>query len=174
MAGHSKWKQIKHKKAASDAKKSKVFSKLTLLIGNEAKAAKGDRNAPNLRAAIEKARAENMPNENIERAISKANEQKELEHVTYEGYGPGGVGIVVQALTGNRNKAAAEIKHAFTKHSGSLGAIGSVTWGFTKEAGEWMPTTTIPLSDEDAEKLSELVESLEESDEVNAVYTNAE
>ncbi|HSE56820.1 MAG TPA: YebC/PmpR family DNA-binding transcriptional regulator, partial [Candidatus Paceibacterota bacterium] len=140
MAGHSKWKQIKHKKAASDAKKSKVFSKLALLIGNEAKAAKGDRNAPNLRAAIEKARAENMPNENIERAISKANEQKELDHVTYEGYGPGGVGIVVQALTANRNKASAEIKHAFAKHDGSLGAIGSVTWGFTKEAGTWTPT----------------------------------
>ncbi|HSE56757.1 MAG TPA: YebC/PmpR family DNA-binding transcriptional regulator, partial [Candidatus Paceibacterota bacterium] len=93
---------------------------------------------------------------------------------TYEGYGPGGVGIVVQALTANRNKASAEIKHAFTKHGGSLGAIGSVTWGFTKEAGTWTPTITIPLSDEDAEKLGELVESLEESDEVNEVYTNAE
>ncbi len=174
MAGHSKWKQIKHKKAASDAKKSKIFSKLALLIGNEAKKAKGDRNAPGLRTAIEKARSENMPNENIERAISRANEQKELEAITYEGYGPGGVGIIVEALTGNRNKAAQEVKHAFSKHGYSLGGIGSVAWGFTKEHTEWVPTMTIPLSDADAEKLSELVETLEESEEVNAVYTNAE
>lgn len=174
MAGHSKWKQIKHKKAASDAKKSKVFSKLALLIANEAKKSGGDRNSPGLRAAIEKARSENMPSDNIDRAISKANEQKDLESVTYEGYGPGGVGIIVEALTSNRNKASAEIKHSFSKHGGNLGAVGSVTWGFTKKDDNWIPNLTVPLGDADAEALGELVDALEESEEVNAVYTNAE
>ncbi len=174
MAGHSKWKQIKHKKAASDAKKSKVFSKLALLISNEAKKAGGDRNSPSLRTAIEKARAENMPNDNIERAISKASEQKDLEAITYEGYGPGGVALIVEALTSNRNKAAQEVKHIFAKHGGSLGGPGSVTWGFKKENGAWHTANGVLLSEEDAEKLGELVDELEESDEVNEVYTNAE
>jgi YebC/PmpR family DNA-binding regulatory protein len=175
MAGHSKWKQIKHKKAASDAKKSKVFTKLSQLISSEAKKSNGDTNSPGLRTAVLKARAENMPSENIERAIKKAAEQKEdFEHITYEGYGPGGVGIIIEALTTSRNRAAAEIKHIFSKHGGNLGAIGSVTWSFKKEESEWIPTLTIPLSDEDTEKLSILVDALEDSDEVNSVYTNAE
>lgn len=175
MAGHSKWKQIKHKKAATDAKKSKVFSKLAQLIAMEAKKCGGDTNSPGLRTAIQKARAENMPAENIERAIKKASEQKdELELILYEGYGPGGVGIVVEALTANRNKASQEIKHAFSKHGGNLGTPGSATWGFEKQDGAWNPTMTIPLSDDDAEKLSTLVDALEELEEVHEVYTNAE
>ena len=174
MAGHSKWKQIKHKKAASDAKKSKVFSKLALLIANEAKAANGDRNAPGLRTAIDKARAENMPNENIERAVAKANQSVALESIVYEGYGPGGVGIIIEALTANKNKASQEIRAAFSKHGGNMGAMGSVSWGFEKKDGTWNPTITVPISDEDAEKLSTLIDALEECDEVNEVYTNAE
>lgn len=175
MAGHSKWKQIKHKKAATDAKKSKVFSKLAQLIAVEAKKANGDIHAPGLRTVIAKARSENMPAENIERAIKKASEQKDgLEMVTYEGYGPNGVGIIIEALTGNRNKTSQEIKHAFSKHGGNLGAIGSVSWGFTKNDEGWIPVHTIPLSDEDTEILSLLVDTLEELDEVHEVYTNAE
>lgn len=174
MAGHSKWKQIKHKKAASDAKKSKIFSKLAILIANEAKKSNGDRNSPSLRAAIEKAREENMPNENIERAINKASEQRDLQSITYEGYGPGGVGVVVEALTSNRNKAAQEIKHAFSKNGGNLSTAGSVTWGFKRENMNWYPTTTVVVPEEDAEKLEGLILALEESNEVNAVYTNAE
>lgn len=175
MAGHSKWKQIKHKKAASDAKKSKLFTKLAQLISVEAKKSNGDVNSPGLRAVVAKARAANMPNENIDRAIKKASEQKEnYEMIIYEGYGPGGVGIIVETLTTNRNKAAGEVKHIFSKHDGNLGSIGSVTWSFKKEDGEWIPTITVPLSDDDAEKLETLIDALEESDEVNAVYTNAE
>lgn len=175
MAGHSKWKQIKHKKAASDAKRSKLFTKLSQLISSEAKKANGDVNTPGLRAAILKARSENMPNENIERAIKKASEQKEdFEHIIYEGYGPGGVGIIVESLTTNRNRAAAEIKHIFSKHGGNMGSIGSVTWSFVKEEGAWNPTTFISVSDEDSERLSALIDALEENDEVNAVYTNAQ
>lgn len=175
MAGHSKWKQIKHKKAATDAKKSKVFSKLAQLISMEAKKCGGDINSPGLRLAISKARAENMPSENIDRAVKKASEQKETyEAVMYEGYGPGGVGIIVEALTSNRNKASQEIKHAFSKHGGNLGAIGSVSWGFTKAEGVWEPNMTVPLTDEDAEKLSTLIDALEDNEEVHEVYTNAE
>lgn len=175
MAGHSKWKQIKHKKAATDAKKSKVFSKLAQLISMEAKRCAGDINSPGLRLAISKARAENMPSENIDRAVKKASEQKETyETILYEGYGPGGIGIIAEALTSNRNKASQEVKHIFSKHGGNLGAIGSVSWGFIKTEGVWEPTTTIPLSDEDAEKLASLTEALEESEEVHEVYTNAE
>ncbi len=175
MAGHSKWKQIKHKKAATDAKKSKVFSKLAQLISMEAKKSGGDINSSGLRAAIVKARALNMPAENIDRAIKKASEQKDdLEIITYEGYGPGGVGIIVEALTSNRNKASQEVKHAFSKHNGNLGTPGSVTWGFTKEEGAWVPTVSMPITDSDAEKLAVLVDALEESEEVHEVYTNAE
>lgn len=174
MAGHSKWKQIKHKKSASDLKKSKIFSKLSLLISNEAKKCGGDKNSPSLRAAIEKARVENMPSENIERAINKAKEQKELESITYEGYGPGGVGIIVEALTTSKNRANQEIKHLFSKNGGNIGTIGSVSWAFKKEGLSWHPNTTVLVSDEDAEGLNELVEALESSDEVSAVYTNAE
>lgn len=175
MAGHSKWVQIKRKKAVTDAKKSKVFSKLAKFISMESKRVKGDANSPTLRAAIEKARKVNMPADNIDRAIKKWNEQSaEMEAVTYEAYGPGGVGIIIEALTSSRNKAAQEIKHILSKNGSSLGAIGSVVWAFKKEDGEWKPTTTIPLSDEDAEKLDLLVTELEDNDEVQDVYINAE
>jgi YebC/PmpR family DNA-binding regulatory protein len=175
MAGHSKWVQIKRKKAITDAKKGKLFSKLVRFISMEAKKAKGDVNSPALRAAIEKARKANMPVDNIDRAIKKASESGgEMEAITYEAYGPGGVGIIIEALTASRNKAAQEIKHILSKNSLALAGIGSVTWAFKKENGEWMPTTTVPLSDEDAENLDLLVTELEDNDEVQDVYTNAE
>lgn len=175
MSGHSKWKQIKHKKAATDTKKSKVFSKLAQLISMEAKKCGGDVNSPGLRMAISKARAENMPSDNIDRAVKKASEQKETyENIMYEGYGHGGVGIIVEVLTSNRNKASQEIKHIFSKHGGNLGAMGSVSWGFTKTEEGWEPNMTIPLSDEDADKLSPLIDALEENEEVHEVYTNAD
>lgn len=175
MAGHSKWVQIKRKKAVTDAKKAKLFSKLVRFIAVEAKRVKGDVNSPTLRAAIEKARKVNMPIDNIERAIKKASEPGgDMEAITYEAYGPGGVGIIIEALTMSRNKAAQEIKHILSKNESTLGAIGSVVWAFKKEEGEWKSTTTIPLSDEDAEKLDLLVTELEDNDEVQDVYTNAE
>lgn len=174
MSGHNKWSKIKHKKAATDAKKSQMFSKLVRLIQMEAKKAGGDKEAPGLKTAIEKAHKENMPNDNIERAIKKATEMKEsLENVVYEAYGPGGVGIIIEGLTDNRNRISSEIKHILSKNNSALGAQGSVTWGFNKTNEGWIPNTTMDLSDSDLEKLSKLVDELEENEDVQEVFTNA-
>ena len=178
MSGHNKWSQIKRTKGASDAKKSQIFGKLSRMISTQVKMAKGDRKATAVIAAIEKARAADMPSDTIERAISKATEAKDLETIHYEAYGPGGVGIIIEALTDNRNKAAQEIRHILSKNGFALGSIGSVMWAFTKTVGEkgpeLIPTTTIPLTDEDSELLEKLVDELEASDEVQEVVTNAE
>lgn len=173
MAGHSKWAQIKRKKGATDAKRAQLFSKLSRMISAQAKIAKGDRNSPALRAAIEKAREANMTNDVIDRAVSKATESKEMESITYEAYGPGGVGIIIEALTDNRNKAAAEIRHLLSKKGFALAGIGSVTWAFERVGTEWKATSFVALGDDEAEALGELVDSIEENDEVQAVYTNA-
>lgn len=175
MSGHSKWSKIKHKKAATDAKKSKIFSKLVRYITVEAKKAKGDRNSPGLRLAIDKARAENMPADNIDRAIDKASSSAaELEPVTYEAYGPGGVAIIIEAYTDNRNRTVQEIKHILSKNDIELATQGAALWAFTKDEQGLVATTVVDLSDEDLEKLSEVVDQLEDQDDVNEVYTNAE
>ena len=179
MSGHNKWSQIKRQKGITDAKKSKIFSKLVRYISVEAKLAKGDVNAPGLRAAIEKARKVNMPSENIERAIKKAGETgAQMEAIAYETYGPGGVGIIIETLTDSRNRTAQDIKHILTKNSFALGEIGSVAWSFTKEKTAegiiWKPNMFVPVSDTDLELLDKLVDELEENDDVQDVYTNAE
>lgn len=178
MSGHNKWTQIKHKKGITDAKKSKIFSKLARYIGVEAKLSSG-KDSPGLRAAIEKAKKVNMPGDVIERAIKKASEpETQMERITYETYGPGGVGIIIETLTDNRKRTAQEIKHILTKNGFVLAQIGSVSWAFKKENSKegliWKSTTTISLSDQDLELLEKLVEDLEESDDVQDVYTNAE
>jgi transcriptional/translational regulatory protein YebC/TACO1 len=170
---HSQWEKKKYKKAGSEAKTSKLYSKLVRAITVEAKKCAGNREAPGLKSAIEKARDVDMPNDNIERAIKKATEAGEnFESITYEAYGPGGTGLIIEALTASRNKAAQEIKHILSLHGGVLGAIGSVTWNFTKEHGEWMPTSTIPLSPADQELFDTLVDALEDNDEVQDVFSN--
>jgi YebC/PmpR family DNA-binding regulatory protein len=175
MSGHSKWSKIKHQKASTDARKGKVFSKLVRFITVEAKKAKGDRNSPGLRMAIEKARAENMPSDNIDRAIDKASASSEsLEAVVYEAYGPGGVAIIIEGYTDNKNRTVQEIKHLLSKTGGSLAVQGAAMWAFVKgDDGKLEPTTTVDLSDEDGEKLATIVDELEEHDDVNEVYTNA-
>jgi len=176
MSGHNKWSQIKNKKAATDAKKSKVFSKYARLITLESKKCNGDTNSATLRSVIEKAKKENMPSDNIERAIKKGKggEGGEMETIVYEGYGPGGCGIIIEALTENRNKASAEIKHIFSKNGFILGTPGSASWNFEKTAEGYIPKMTTPLSDEDLEKLERIVDELEDNDEVQNVYTSAE
>jgi len=186
MAGHSKWKQIKERKAKTDGKKSQVFSKYAKLIANEARLAKGNKDAPALRAAIERARKENMPNDNIERAIKKATEAggAALEAILYEGYGPGGVAMLVEVLTDSRNRASNELKFIFSEHGGNLASPGAAAWAFSKEPttgnsqpateNGWRATTTVPLEDADLEKLEKLVEALEAHDDVQEVFTNAE
>lgn len=175
MSGHNKWSKIKHKKAATDAKKSQIFGKLARLIAVESKAAKGDMNAPGLRAAIEKARSENMPSDNIERAIAKGRTDTSaaMETVRYETYGPGGVAVIIDGLTDNRNRTAAEIKHTLSKQGYELAAPGSASWAFQHTNGSWSAATTVDLSDEDLEKLGTLVDALEELDDVQGVHTNA-
>lgn len=174
MSGHNKWSQIKRTKGASDAKKSQIFSKLSRMISTQVKIAHGDRNASSVLSAIEKARAADMPADTIERAISKATEAKDLETIVYEAYGPGGVGIIILALTDSRNRAAQEIRHILSKNGFALGSIGSVMWGFQKEDGELKPTMTIPLGDADVAILEKLVDELEANNEVQEVITNAE
>src|ERR671910_1178358 len=137
MAGHSKWAQIKHKKAATDARRGKLFTKLARAITVAAREGGGDPEGNyTLAAAIEKAKSYSMPKENIQRAIDRGTGAGEgadaIERVVYEGYGPGGAAILVEALTDNRNRTSAEVRHAFTKHGGNLGEPGSVAWIFER------------------------------------------
>ncbi|MEK7180424.1 MAG: YebC/PmpR family DNA-binding transcriptional regulator [Patescibacteria group bacterium] len=176
MAGHNKWKQIKNKKAAEDGRKSKIFTKLNRLITVEAKKSNGNTDAPGLRSAIEKARELNMPNENILRAVKKATEVTgvAMESVTYEAYGPGGCALIIEGLTDNRNKAAAEIRHILSECGFELAATGSALWAFEKTGNVWNPKTTVSLSETDTLKLEEIVNNLEDNDEVQEVFTNVE
>jgi YebC/PmpR family DNA-binding regulatory protein len=138
MSGHSKWSSIKHKKGAADAKRGKLFSKLSraIIVAAREGGADPDGNA-SLATAIQKARDASMPKDNIERAIARgagtATDGEVYETVTYEGYGPEGVAVYVEALTDNRNRTAADVRHAFDKHEGNLGTSGAVAWLFERK-----------------------------------------
>jgi YebC/PmpR family DNA-binding regulatory protein len=238
MAGHSKWANIRHKKGAADAKRGKIFTKLIKEITVAARMGGGDMNAnPRLRSAIIAAKAENMPKDNIERAIKKGTGELEgvnYEESVYEGYGPGGVAILVDSLSDNKNRAVSEIRHALSKHGGNMGESGSVAWIFNKkgyivlaasaigedalmekaleagaedvrvdgdnyevitEAAEFetvkealeqaglaldvaevtmLPKNMTPVDRETAEKVIRLVDALEDLDDVQTVYINAD
>jgi YebC/PmpR family DNA-binding regulatory protein len=239
MSGHSKWSTIKHKKAASDIKRGKIFTKIIKEITVAARmGGGGDPNAnPRLRAAIQAAKTENMPKDNIERAIKKGTGDLEgvsYDESIYEGYGPGGAAVLVDSLTDNKNRAVSEIRHIFTKNGGSLGESGCVAWMFSKkgyivveqaavsedtlmetalEAGAedvredngnyeviaapedfedvkaaiekagipavdaevtMLPQSTTSLADKEAEQMVRLMEMLEDCDDVQKVYTNAD
>lgn len=137
MAGHSKWKQIKHKKAATDAKRGAKFTKLIKEITIAARQGGGDAAGnPRLRTAIDTAKAANMPNDNIDRAIKKGTGELEgvtYEEATYEGFGPGGAAIIVQVTTDNLNRAVADIRHIFSRNGGNLGGPNAVAWMFEKK-----------------------------------------
>ena len=137
MSGHSKWSTIKRKKGEADAKRGKLFTKLIKEISAAARLGGGDPEGnPRLRAAIAAAKAENMPKENIERAIKKGTGDLEgvnYEELTYEGYGPGGVAIMVEVLTDNKNRTISDIRNSFSKHNGNLGESGCVSWMFTSK-----------------------------------------
>ncbi len=238
MAGHSKWAQIKRQKGANDQKRGALFTKLTREIMQAAKQGGPDPAANfKLRLAIQRARAANMPNDNIERAISKATggaSEDQLDEVTYEGYGPGGAAILVAALTDNRNRTVSEVRHQFSRNGGNLGEAGSVSWQFEPrgiitiplegraaddvallaiDAGAedvdvqgdavevrtdpasletvrknleaaglqvenadfaMVPKTTIELDDRTAHQVLRLIEALEDLEDVQRVYSNAE
>jgi YebC/PmpR family DNA-binding regulatory protein len=178
MSGHSKWSTIKRQKGAADAKKGAVFAKLSKKISVATKEGKSGDPALNfrLRLEIEKARALSMPNDNIERAIKKGLGQDgsaALVEAIYEGYGPGGSAFLIEAITDNTNRTVQAIKLIFTKHDGSLGSQGSVSWQFAKNPeGELESTQPVELTGDDLGKAQHLFEALEDDEDVTAVYTN--
>ena len=176
MSGHNKWSQIKHQKGKTDAKKSQVFGKLGKLVAEEARKVKGNRDAPGLKTAIERARGVNMPSESIERAIKKATGEgaRAMELLMYEAYGPGGCAILIEVLTDNRNRASQEIKHALFERGGNLAGQGAAVWAFVKSNEGWSAQTTVLLSDTDVASLEMLVDALEAHEDVRGVFTNAE
>lgn len=237
MSGHSKWATIKRKKAVLDSKRGKIFTKLIKEITIAARDG-GDINGnPRLRLAVDNAKAANMPLDNIERAIKKATGELEgviYHELTYEGYGPAGVAVLVEVATDNKNRTVAEVRHIFSKNTGNMGESGSVAWMFEKKgiislpkqgkseddileialnAGaedmrtedeyfeiqteiesfeqvrralidkeltldnaslQWIAKNTINVAGENAEKMMKLIESLEDSDDVQNVYSNAD
>lgn len=238
MAGHSKWANIQHRKGAQDKKRAKLFTKLIREVTVAARMGGGDVDAnPRLRLAIDKARGQSLPKDRIERAIKRGSgeiEGEDYEEIRYEGYGSGGVAVMVDALTDNRNRTVADVRHAFSKHGGNLGADGSVGYLFNRvgqlsysagadedvlmeralEAGaedvvgnedgsfdvltdpeEFAPvlaamreaglepdaaevtmraSTQVSLGEEDAEAMMRLLEALEDLDDVQQVYSNAD
>ena len=237
MSGHSKWATIKRKKAVLDSKRGKIFTKLIKEITIAARAG-GDINGnPRLRLAVDNAKAQNMPMDNIERAIKKATGELEgviYHELTYEGYGPAGVAVVVEVATDNKNRTVAEVRHLFSKNGGSMGETGSVAWMFDRkgvitlpaegkkeddvmeiilEAGaddltteedyfevtttiesfetvrrtlvdknftvenaslQWIAKNLIEVKGEDAEKVVKMIEALEDLDDVQNVFSNAD
>lgn len=236
MAGHSKWDNIKHKKAKEDARRGKIFTKMTRLISVAAREGGPDLSANfRLRLAVEKAKSYNVPNDTIERAIKRGAGELEgdsYEEFVYEGYGPGGVAIMLQIMTDNRNRTAADVRHLFSKHGGNLGESGCVAWMFEKkgviriarngadedealmaaldagaedmeadedefivytdpadfeavrdalkEAGyeidsaeiSMQPKNTVAVEGEDAKRLLQLLEALEDHDDIQDVHSN--
>lgn len=238
MAGHSKWANIQHRKGAQDKKRAKIFTKLIREITVAARMGDPDPDTnPRLRLAVDKAKAQSMPKDNIERAIRRGGGESDGEHfdeIRYEGYGPGGVAVMVDAMTDNRNRTAAEVRHAFSKHGGNLGADGSVGYLFNRvgvlsygadvgedsimehaleagaedvvtnddgsfdvltdpdeyqsvkasmEAAGLVPeqsevtmraSTSVALGEEDAARMLKLLDMLEDLDDVQQVYSNAD
>src|SRR6476661_2604961 len=165
MSGHSKWSSIKHRKAAVDAKRGQQFTKLARAITVAAREGGGDTDAnPALATAVQKARDLSMPKDNIQRAIDRGTgagaDADAIERVVFEGYGPGGAAILVEALTDNRNRTSADVRHAFDKHGGSLGEPGSVAWVFEKrgvvlvDAARYSEDDLIAAIDAGAEEVS--------------------
>lgn len=186
MSGHSKWANIKRKKVVTDVQKAKIFSKLVRIIGVAArdKGPDPDKN-PSLRLAIEKARQANMPGDNIQRIIKKysgADNQEKYEEIVFEGYGPGGVALIIETITDSRNRISQEIKHILSSHGGSLAIPGAVIWQFEKQKKEsadggsfFEYSAKYPVAIEDPaakEKLEALFEALDENEDVQEIHSN--
>lgn len=177
MSGHSKWSSIKHKKGAADAKRGKIFTKLIKEITTAVRIAGGDPDSNSrLRDAIARAKAENMPKDNIDRAIKKglgtAGDGQQFEEITYEGYGPGGVALLIEVLTDNKKRTAAEIRHTLTRLNGNLGEAGCVAWMFGKKG-----TISFDKSLVDSDKVMEIAldagaEDISEDDSEIEVVTD--
>ena len=188
MSGHSHWSGIKHKKEITDKKRGKIFSKLSKAI---TAAVQGEPNPdfnPRLRTAVQKAKEASVPVDNIERAIKRASEPgSALEELIIESYGPGGSAILIEAIADNKNRVIAEIKKILSDHGAKLAEQGSVRWAFSAQGArlpdgqgsasggeeKWVPKFIQELNIEDIAKLEEFIEALEEHDDVQDIYTNA-
>lgn len=179
MSGHSKWNNIKNRKAAQDQKKSKAFFDVGHMIRIAVKQAQdgNPETNPSLRLALDKARAVNMPKENVQRAIDRALGQgeygKNLQEVIYEGYGPHGIGFLVVAMTDNVQRTASNVKFLFSRHGGSLGGSGSVMYMFERQGAEFASTIPVPISEEQMAEIEEFTDALLEDEDIEEVYTNA-
>jgi YebC/PmpR family DNA-binding regulatory protein len=174
MSGHNKFSKIKHKKASTDAKKSKIFSRYSKLITVESKKCSGDVNSASLARAIELAKKENVPKDVIEKAVKKGTDVSaaSLESAAYEAYGPGGCAIIISALTDNKNRTAPEIRLIFTKAGYELATQGSASWAFTKTNEGLLAQTPMEVSEDDMQKIVNIYEQLDEHDDVQNIYTN--
>ncbi|MBI4088931.1 YebC/PmpR family DNA-binding transcriptional regulator [Candidatus Kaiserbacteria bacterium] len=183
MSGHSKWSQIKRQKSVIDAAKSRTFSRLARLIALESKSAGGGSASDGkavysagLLSAIARAKAANMPKENIERAIAKgvSKDSSSLEQVMYEAYGPGGVAFLIEALTDNKNRTTQEIKHLLSLQGIELASPGAASWAFTKAGGSYVPNgPLIEVDGADEERVGAVLGALDEHTDVQRVFTNA-
>ncbi|MBI1975118.1 MAG: YebC/PmpR family DNA-binding transcriptional regulator [Parcubacteria group bacterium] len=178
MSGHSKWAQTKHKKAITDSKRSKIFSKLAAAITVAAREGGGEANQnPRLRDAIAKARDFNMPQDGIERATNRgtgAGGGTELEEVHYGVYGPGGVALIVRAITENKNRTLNELRHLLSEHHSKLVDFASVKWLFVEKDREFVPASSVVVHDPEAKKrLEELFIVLDDHADVDEIYSNA-
>lgn len=182
MSGHNKWSQIKNQKGATDKKRGQLFSKLLKAIAVAAKTNPNPQFNPRLRAVIEKAKENNVPQGNIDRAINKASEEKSLEEVVIEAYGPEGTQIIIDGITDNTNRTIAEIKHILSEHEAKIANPGSVLWAFNSPARDnttesiaskiWTPKFPIEISESAKEKIASLIEALENHDDVQKITTN--
>jgi YebC/PmpR family DNA-binding regulatory protein len=177
MSGHNKWSQIKHKKGVSDLKRGKIFSKLLRAISIAAKDEPNPQFNPRLRTAIETAKEALVPAENIERAINKASEQKNLSEMVIEAYGPEGSAIIIEAITDNTNRTISEVKKILSDHGAKFANQGSVIWAFNapikgSENTKWTAKFPQSISEESKAKLEKLIEALDEHDDVQNIFTN--
>ena len=172
MSGHNKWSKIKHKKQATDSSRSKEFAKMTSCIKIELQKSGGDANSPGVKAAVKKAKSINIPNINIEKALTNFSKKKEQETLVYESFGPSGSVFVVVCESENKNKTAATIRHIFSKNRFPITQPNSVLWMFEKTTTSYKPKNQISLDEESLEVFNSLKSQLEEESCVKDVYTN--
>lgn len=178
MSGHNKWSQIKNKKGVTDVKRGKIFSKILRAISIAAKTEPNPQFNPRLRTAVETAKENLVPLENIEKAINKASEQKDLSEMVIEAYGPEGSAIIIEAITDNTNRTISEVKKILSNHVAKFANQGSVLWAFdapvkgNADATEWKAKFPQSISEESKAKLEKLIEALDEHDDVQNIFTN--
>lgn len=172
MAGHSHWKQIKQQKGTADKKRAALFSKLLAAISVAARSDPNPQFNPRLKTTIETARAHQVPNENIERAIARALQTNALEELLIEAYGPEGVALLIEAITPSRNRTVSELRHLLEKHEARMAEPGSVRWSFDRTPDGWRPKFPHLVSPEGKEKLAALIAELDERDDIQHIITN--